>query len=264
VAEANNVPGYQEEAVIAKDPWGFWACRKLARHVRERGVGETAQLIRKNIAAYARRYLNRRFDQKYHVDTAGLVQLSELTCESDNKAHGVWYEPTPIKTLKCMFAPLPADLSDFTFIDYGCGKGRTILYASNYNFRRIVGVEFAKELYDVAQRNIQSFRSKAQKCRDIGAVCMDAAQFPLPEGNCVLYFFHPFQAEVMARVLDNIEQSFRSRPRRLIVLYYHPQVNSEIQKHPFLQKREERTMPFDLSGEPCPYRRRLEVYEAHV
>ena len=66
----------------------------------------------------------------------------------------------------------------------------------------------------------------------------------------------------MARVLYNIEQTFLRQPRRLIVLYYHPQVNSEIQKHPFLRKREERPMPFDLSGEPCPYRRRLEVYEA--
>jgi 16S rRNA G966 N2-methylase RsmD len=262
VVEANSVRGDRENAANVKDPLGFWAFGKLARHVREYGLGETTQLIRKNIAAGARRYLNWRFDRKFRVDTAGVVQLSELTCESENKVHGVWYEPTPIKSLKCMFAPLPADLSDFTFVDYGSGKGRTLLYASSYNFRRIVGVEFAKELHAVAERNVQTYRNKAQKCRDITSVCMDAAQFPLPEGNCVLYFFHPFREEVMARVLYNIEQTFLRQPRRLIVLYYHPQVNSEIQKHPFLRKREERPMPFDLSGEPCPYRRRLEVYEA--
>jgi hypothetical protein len=264
VVEARNTSVYEEKAAIDKDPLGFWACHKLVRHLQRFGVGETTQLIRKNIAAFARQYLNRRFDRKFHVDTAGVVQLSELTCDGGNKVHGVWYEPTPIKTLQSMFAPLPADLSDFTFVDYGSGKGRTMLYASNYNFRRIVGVEFTRELHAVAEGNIQTYQSKAQKCHDITSLCMDAAEFPLPEGNCILYFFHPFRAEVMARVLDNVEQSFRRQPRRLIVLYYHPQINSEIHKHPFLQMRDERPMPFDLSAEPCPYRRRLEVYEAQV
>ncbi len=264
MVEAGNAPVYREQAAPAKDRWGLWAGRKLVRHIREFGVGETTRLIRKNIASYARHYLNRRFDRKFHVDTAGVVQLSELTCDSGNKMHGVWYEPTPLKTLKSMFAPLPADLGGFTFVDYGSGKGRTILYASNYNFKRIIGVEFARELHAVAERNIATYRSAAQKCRDIVSLCMDAAEFPLPESDCVLYFFHPFREEVMARVLDNIERSFQRNPRRIIVLYYHPQINSVIQKHSFLRKREERPMPFDLSGEPCPYRRRLEVYEAQV
>ena len=247
-----------------KDFFGFWIFRKLFRHIREFGIGETAGLIRKNLASAARRYINWRFDRKYQVDTSGVVFLSYLTCESGNKAHGVWYEPTPIKTLKHMFAPLPADLGNFTFVDYGSGKGRTLLYASNYNFRQIVGVEFTRELHQIAERNLQTFRNKKQKCRDIRSVCMDAAEFSLPQGDCVLYFFHPFQAEVMSRVLQNIESSFRANPRRIILLYYHPQVDSEIQKHPFLKKCDERPMPFDISGEPCPYRRRLAVYEARL
>jgi hypothetical protein len=259
-----NPPVHQEPAPVVKDALGLWVGRKLVRHLRTFGIGETTLLVRKNAAAVARSYLNRRFDRKYHVDTAGLVQLSQLTCDSDNKTHGVWYEPTPIKTLQHMFSPLPADLSTFTFIDYGSGKGRTILYASNYGFRRIIGVEFARELHTIAEGNIRTYQSKKQKCHDITSVCMDASLFLLPQGDCVLYFFHPFREEVMARVLDNIEKSFRQNPRRLIVLYYHPQINSEIQKHTFLQKVQETAMPFDLSGEPCPYRRRLEVYEAGV
>jgi Methyltransferase domain len=250
------------ETLGHKDTPGLWACRKLVQHLRQFGMVETALLIRKNIAECAFRYFNWRFDRKYHVDTSGLVYLSEVTCESSNKVHGVWYEPTPVKTLRCMFSPLPADLSDFTFVDFGSGKGRTLLYASNYNFRRIIGVEFAKELHEIAQRNLRTYRNKKQKCLDIRLVCQDAAGFPLPDGNCVLYFFHPFQAEVMSCVMDNIEQSFRRTPRRLIVLYYHPQIDSEIQKHPFLQKRDEWPMPLDPSAVPSPYRRRLALYEA--
>lgn len=235
--------------------------RRLAASLRNLGPRETLGLIRKNLAYGARQYVNRRFDKRFHVDTSGVTQLAALTCDSGNKAHGVWYEPTPLRTLKCMFSMLPADLSRFTFIDFGSGKGRTLLYASNYNFRKIIGVEFAKELHSVAKRNIQTYRSRKQRCTDITAVCADAVQFSLPEEDSVLYFFHPFREEVMRKVLENIEQSYRRRPRKLIVLYYHPQLNSLLAKLTILQKRQERPVPFDLSAEPCIYRRRLELYE---
>lgn len=238
-----------------------WAARRLLECLKARGIAETAGLVRKNLAECARQYLNRRFDRKFNVDTSGVVQLAELTCAGENKAYGVWYEPTPIRTLKCMFALLQGDLSTYTFIDFGSGKGRTMLYASNFGFRRIVGVEFARELHVIAERNIHSYRSKKQKCFDITSVCADATQFALPEEECVLYFFHPFKEEVMQRVLDNIEASYRRHPRTLIVLYYHPQLNTLMQSRSTFRKTAEQTMPFDLSGEPCIYRRKIEVYE---
>ena len=244
-----------------RDGAALWAGRRVIVSLRDRGVKQTIGLIRKNVVEYWRRYLNRRFDKRYNVETSGIVQLAEVTCDSENKQHGVWYEPTPIRTLECMFSLLPADVSDLTFIDFGSGKGRTILYASNFSFRRIIGVEFAQELHAVAERNIRTYRSRQQKCFKISSQCMDAVKFSLPEENCVLYFFHPFRKEVMASVLDNIEESYRRNPRKLIVLYYHPQVNSLVESRTFLRKRDERSMPFDLSAEPSPYRRRLVIYE---
>ena len=237
-----------------------WAFRRVLASVRNLGPGQTTGLIRKNLAECARRYVNRRFDLKFNVDTAGVTQLADLTCDSSNKQHGILYEPTPLRTLKCMFAMLPADLRDFTFIDFGSGKGRTIVYASNYNFRKIIGVEFAKELHAVAERNIMTYRSAAQKCHDITSLCSDATEFSLPEENCVLYFFHPFREAVMRRVLDNIERSYSVCRRKLFLLYYHPRHNSVIQERGFLEKCAERPVPFDFSAEPCIYRRRLELY----
>jgi 16S rRNA G966 N2-methylase RsmD len=242
----------------------MWAVRRVLTSTAKLGPRETASLIRKNLAEVARQFVNRRFDRKFHVDTSGVTQLADLTCESNNKQHGILYEPTPLRTLKCMFSMLPPDLHEFTFIDFGSGKGRTMLYASNYNFRRIVGVEFAKELHVVAQRNFTTYKSAAQKCHDIASICADATEFSLPEGNCVLYFFHPFREAVMRRVLDNIERSYQQNPRKLIVLYYHPRHNDVIQERTFLEKRAERPVPFDLSAEPCIYRRRLELYETRA
>jgi hypothetical protein len=41
--------------------------------------------------------------------------------------------------------------SDFTFIDIGSGKGRVLLMASDYAFRRILGVELLPALHHIAQ-----------------------------------------------------------------------------------------------------------------
>jgi hypothetical protein len=54
-----------------------------------------------------------------------------------------------------------AGLQDFTFIDLGSGKGRVLLMASDYPFKRIIGVEFMPELQRVAQENIRKY---AERC----------------------------------------------------------------------------------------------------
>jgi len=47
------------------------------------------------------------------------------------------------------------DFHDFIFIDLGSGKGRTLLMASDYPFRRIVGVELLLALHQIAQENLE-------------------------------------------------------------------------------------------------------------
>jgi len=95
---------------MGKDRLLLWAAKRLLVCIREVGANETAELIRKNLAELTRQYLNRRFDRKFHVETSGIVQLAGLTCDSPNKEHGAWYEPTPIRTLKSIFSSLPAGL----------------------------------------------------------------------------------------------------------------------------------------------------------
>jgi hypothetical protein len=50
-----------------------------------------------------------------------------------------------------------AGLQDFTFIDLGSGKGRVLLMAAAYGFKRIIGVEFMPELHRVAEENIRKY-----------------------------------------------------------------------------------------------------------
>jgi tRNA1(Val) A37 N6-methylase TrmN6 len=56
-----------------------------------------------------------------------------------------------------MLALLPINLDDYTIVDIGSGKGKLLLLASNYPFRRIIGVEYAPLLHEIAKKTSRTF-----------------------------------------------------------------------------------------------------------
>jgi len=112
--------------------------------------------------------------------------------------------------------------SDFTFIDLGSGKGRALLMASDYPFRRIIGVELLPALHQIAQDNLSKYRSESQRCFALESICSNATEFHFPDEPIVLYLFNPFPESGLRRVLANLEQSLRDHPRTVYVLYHNP------------------------------------------
>ncbi|HEY6339538.1 MAG TPA: class I SAM-dependent methyltransferase [Candidatus Sulfotelmatobacter sp.] len=153
------------------------------------------------------------------VDTCGDVALVDLDFQSENRIAGLEYQSHHPRLLRAFLEGLSLDYEKYSFVDFGCGKGRVLLVASEFPFRRIVGVEFAVPLAEVAKRNVLRYRSRRQKCRDIAVAAMDAVQYKLPEEPEVLYFYSPFPPAVMEQVFQNIESSLRECPRDLYVLF---------------------------------------------
>ena len=136
-------------------------------------------------------------------------------------------------------AALDYDLSRLTFVDYGAGKGRVLLLASQHPFAAVGGIEFAEELHDDAIMNIAQFPRSRMKCRNVECVLDDASQVGPPDGEAVHYFFNPFSREVFAEVLHNIVVSYRKRPRRLyLILVDQPEVTDLIDHSGVFQRLE--------------------------
>jgi hypothetical protein len=158
-----------------------------------------------------------RFDRRHGVETQLDVNLSDLSIDSPNKHRGSRYHATPPVSFKRALKRLKVDLADFTFIDFGSGKGRTLLLASDFPFKRIIGVEFGKELHRNALNNIQ--RYKAKHTSKIESIHVDATQFVLPDGPLILYFFNPFDGTVLRQVLANIRRAASISKRKIFVVY---------------------------------------------
>jgi SAM-dependent methyltransferase len=114
------------------------------------------------------------------------------------------------------------NFSDFVFLDIGSGKGRTLLMASDYPFRCIVGVELLPALHQAAQQNLGKYKSESQQCFALESVCADATEFPFPAEPLVLYLFNPLPEAGLRKMIANLEESLRANPRTVYVLYHNP------------------------------------------
>lgn len=188
------------------------------RHsIQVRGIGGTLQLVFLRVFNFSgtpghiiSRMLDlRRFDRQHNVETAGLIELDQLKFESPSKAHGTRYGGITAWRLKDLLDRIPVDFSRYTFIDIGSGKGAALFHASEYPFKKIIGVEFSPELHEVAVRNIASFRSRTRKCKDIEAICGDGGAYQYPEGPWVLFFNTPFDVPVWERAAANLARAQR-------------------------------------------------------
>ncbi|MFQ5790002.1 MAG: class I SAM-dependent methyltransferase [Acidobacteriota bacterium] len=164
------------------------------------------RLWRYSPAGLYRLYGHHCYDRARGVDTRGY---------SDPR-----YEPTPAPVFRRMIADLRLRHEDFVFVDFGSGKGKVLLMASEFPFKKVIGVELWQELHRIAEANLRRLGPDARQCQAVESLCMDAALYSIPPEPAVFYFFNPFPEETLARVVENIERSLKAHPRKIFIIFY--------------------------------------------
>lgn len=199
---------------------------RLWQSLPRAGVGTTAGLIKKNLLHEFRWYLDGSFDRKYGTRTSGVFYLQELDIDSDNVHHGVYYESTPTnKMFLEILNSLDIRYEDFAYYAFGSGMGRTLLLASNFPFREVVGIEFSERLHRRAVENIRIYRDSGQRCSSITSLCLDATQ----------------------SVLANIQRACAEHPRQIVLIYYNPLSADLIDELGFLPHKRSLPISHDYS-----------------
>lgn len=220
--------------------------RMVHESIRHRGVPQTVRFLAQQAWEIILDTLPERrrsrfgdidYDCDYGVDTTWArlpwrVRLRELTTER-------LYQPTEPEEFKDLMSKVLVDFCEYTFLDLGSGKGRALLLASEYPFQKIIGVEIQPDLHRIAEENIARFSSPEQKCRRISVWCGDARTFVFPPEPLLLYLFNPFPEYVFEKVLANLEESLRSHPRSIYIVYNTPLAKGPIENAAFLEKLRE-------------------------
>ena len=168
------------------------------------------------------------FDLQNGVITDGVIPGHDLAVGHPNDRFIAGYAAIPPSRFrgameKWQASGLRRAVEEYTFIDFGCGKGRATLLASELGFREVVGVELNPALAEFAHSNAAVWTAAGKaKCR-IRIVFGDALELEWPEGPCLVYLYNPFGEQVMRRLVEKIKTHFSTEPGDLEIVYQKPE-----------------------------------------
>ena len=195
------------------------AAKKLSGSLRNRGIAETVRLVvtisvHKVISSVA----DKRMDRLLGASTFGIIRREDLGLPETSTG----YEPTAGHILDISLRALKLDLTTYSFVDRGSGKGRTLFYAARHRFQKVIGVEFSPTLHAEAQNSVHVIRERTKPlCQELSVHNGDAGKFELPMTNLILFMYNPFGPSVIEAVLARAEERARSG-FQVYVIYYNP------------------------------------------
>jgi len=243
------------------------ALRLIVASVRDFGLVETVdRLPMYLLSPLTRRRLERRrlellsadgFDDAHGTDTAAILSGIARGPAVSRSGHVLSpYETSSESAIRMPLDSLALDASRFTFVDLGCGKGKPLMVAASYGFRRLVGVDISAACIEVARRNLARYGPEKIDQSRVELVLQDAEDFEFPPEPLVVYLFNPFSGAVLERVVARLERSLTDQPRQAAIVYLNPTaagpiVRSELfERIPTIADR----MPLAAEGVP-PYQR---------
>lgn len=209
---------------------------KFINIVRREGISHGMTVVKATVFYRLCAWEGARFDAAHHVETAQPVHLDNLTTSSEDVI-GYPYVGTSPWVLRTAIDLLPSRLDEFVFVDIGCGKGRVVLVAAERKFKKVIGIDIAEELLDVARENVKHFQEHCANTTQIEIIKSDATKFAWPLENCVLqYFAAPLNDKgVLNMVLQNAYRSYSENPREMYLIVVNDHGEHMLEKVPFLK-----------------------------
>ena len=174
------------------------------------------------------------FDWDHRVDTT--TANVGLVTRLRGVLAGSQYQAADPALFAESMAALPIEFPSYIFIDAGSGKGRALLMACQYPFRRVLGIEVVPELHAIAQRNLRERSGELRRCENAESRLGDALEFPWPPDPTVLFLFNPFPEWVLGGLATRLGESLREHPRKIWVIYHNPVLERVLAESGFLRR----------------------------
>ncbi len=180
--------------------------------------------VQKSLVYAFHRYRVLLLERKYRIQSVGEIECKKLGLD-ESLFNG--YCPVSFGCLRRVLKRVPIRDGQAGLIDYGAGMGRVVVVAAtDYPFKRVIGVEIREELARIAEQNIDRARSRL-RCTNTEIVVTDATTFVVPGDINIAFFFNPFRGKVLSDVMERLRESVTANPRTFWVLYVNPSDSTE-------------------------------------
>jgi SAM-dependent methyltransferase len=169
-----------------------------------------------------------RGEHKYGINTTGADELQKLDEMGIDTTHATIYMPVSFLLMEEILRQLPSTARNH-FLDLGCGKGRALCMAAHHGFKRVTGLDFFKDLCEIAKANLALTKRKIPAF-DSTVINNDAFYYEIPDDVDCIFLFNPFDEIVMSAVVNNIYESLQDNPRSIDIIYVNP-----LHKYQFLK-----------------------------
>jgi hypothetical protein len=150
------------------------------------------------------------WDRRFDVNT-GRPELLHRRRLPASAAFAVHYEPISTPRFHEVLRHLPVHHHEFTFLDLGSGRGKALLQAMAYPFRRVVGVEFVPAFHEAARLNLESY-SGPRACSEATLLLEDATRCSYPSGPLVAFLFNPSKVRSWPRYWRTWDDPWKPSP----------------------------------------------------
>ena len=188
---------------------------KVSRKMRQEGPWKTFRYLLNRLSAWVR---TARRERQYGISTAKRISNQDL---GRSKTDYACYSATEYETFEKVMQHVPVRKDQDVFVDVGSGKGRIVILAARYPFKKVIGVELYQALNEIARENIQAALANLT-CKDIEIVETPAEEWVVPpEVNC-FFFFNPFKGKTLVTFMSHIRESLKAAPRKITIIYIRP------------------------------------------
>lgn len=160
-------------------------------------------------------------EKKYQINTIRVDNLQHQKIKSENLKHASIYQGTNYFLIERAFDFLKNEKANFHLVDFGSGKGRIMVVAAYYGFKKITGVDFSQSLCNEAEENIERIKPNFPSV-NFKIFCSDAVSLEIENDVNVFFFFNPFDEVVMLQVVKNILSSLKKNIRKIYIVYINP------------------------------------------
>jgi len=186
------------------------------------------------------------FDKQYGLDTIGFLAANEITPDSDLVPQIVCYAGSQPSIVRKALAAL-GSIEDYTLIDFGCGKGRAAVVATEFPFRRVIGIELSPALAADARANAASIAKRFPVRPPITIAEANVLDFTLPPGKIAIFAYHPFGLEIMTKVVTKLEAALAGDTAHIFFVYDNPVHAEALDASPEFKRFYAQDIPYDES-----------------
>jgi SAM-dependent methyltransferase len=166
------------------------------------------------------------FDREHGIETSGFVSTTECATEDVPEEQINPYGASQPSIVRKMLASLP-EPARYAFVDLGCGKGRPLVVASEFPFRRVVGVELSPQLVQLARANAATIAARHPARTPIEIQIGDATTVLPPAERVVYFLYNSFGRQLVKALVENIERQLQGQLEHAFFVCYNP-VHGEV------------------------------------